>query len=1118
MSIAPHLQCMGRPVLIASDGNPVRFRTRKHLGLLLYLALMPRRPYRREHLVELLWPAARESGGRHSLATALSVLRARLGRDCVTSVGSMVHFTPPDITLDLDRLAANEVLGDEYTPPLEVAALLADFDIPDAPEFMIWRDRQRSRWLPQIREALIRLIDLRRRTGAFREIETLADSLMGLDELSEDAIRAKMEARAFDGDRLTALRLYEDWSSRLQAELQASPGAMVEGIATRLRRRGWERPTSAPVPPVPTDQWKNRPFVGRAAEYRQIYETWERAREGSPRHVLLLGDSGVGKSTLLDRVATAAGLEGAAVSRVQCYELERDIPYAALSSLVRGLLDRPGAAATSPEWLAELARTVPEVKRRFPGIPASLETQGETARVRLTEAVQQLIIALSEEQPVILVVDDLHQTDDASLAVLHLLLRRSTSLPLIALMAARPGGLGQSPQAVRFREGTARIPLLTMNLPPLSVAEAAQLLDNLLQDEPRPCSPAVRKALLAAAHGYPMVLQHLVLDWTAHGDRALALAVGAMTEDLRTDEPEVETYRALIQRISAQLDATAQHVLMLAAVLGPRLNELGLYRLVDLTATQTLAALAELARTRVLRDGGRELEFANELFRGEAYRAIPTSLRRSLHSDIADDLLRRLDQGEAIPGLEIAWHCIRSGRTAESTGHLLRGAEEAMNRGAAHAAEIALSAVTDHLRGSDRSRAELLMADALQEQGRWKESLDYLEGANLPEMSTDFNDDIYIRMIKAKTKLRAPHDPHDDVDLERLTTLATAGGPLSLQLAALLLVARISEHSGSSYQDPRLIKASLDIDAHGLSEEHLGDLAVARGLLFQRKDLGEEAIALLTYALTTLRKAGMLNSKMNTLLNALGCVHCSGGGYDRALPYFINGFDLAVTRGDYQLAATICANLSLSYMRLMRHDEQIAWYERGVAFPEMAGAFRVWWPAAAAIGYHMLGKYNEAQNAIHTAHKGHAHGYLPAHRQILHLQLADALFVMGNYEESNSEASMGIALGPCSIATSGRYARWLARMSVAEENVEPAEVINDMVSKVGSYDVLDQVEILYAASTLNRSKESASSTIHALGEKVALLPPSTVRHLVVLGLDPRIIGATEVNQSLEGIA
>ena len=384
-----HLQCMGRPALSGPDGGLIRFRTRKHLGLLLYLALEPRTQWRRDHLTELLWSRAERGAGRHSLATALSVLRAKLGRESLTTGREAVRFTPAALSLDLDRLAADEIMGDDYTPPLEVAPLLADFDVPDAPEFMQWRDRQRARWLPKIRGALIRLIDLRRRTGAFREIEPLADRLLEMDELSEDGIRAKMEARAFDGDRLTALRLYEDWAGHLQSELQAAPSALMEGMATRLRRRGWERPTSTPIPLVPTDQWKDRPFVGRAREYRQAYEAWESTRAGTPSHMLVLGESGVGKSTLLGRVATAAGLEGAAVSRVQCYEVERDIPYAALASLIEGLLDRPGVAATAPEALAELACLVPGIRRQFPGIPEPKDTPGDDAQVRLIEAMQQ---------------------------------------------------------------------------------------------------------------------------------------------------------------------------------------------------------------------------------------------------------------------------------------------------------------------------------------------------------------------------------------------------------------------------------------------------------------------------------------------------------------------------------------------------------------------------------------------------------------------------------------------------------------------------------------------------------------------------------------------------------
>ncbi len=75
-----HLKCLGSPELRSPSGDPVKFRTRKPLALLLYLAVEPRHPHRRDRLADLLWPKGSALEGRHSVATALSVLRGKLGR------------------------------------------------------------------------------------------------------------------------------------------------------------------------------------------------------------------------------------------------------------------------------------------------------------------------------------------------------------------------------------------------------------------------------------------------------------------------------------------------------------------------------------------------------------------------------------------------------------------------------------------------------------------------------------------------------------------------------------------------------------------------------------------------------------------------------------------------------------------------------------------------------------------------------------------------------------------------------------------------------------------------------------------------------------------------------
>jgi len=120
-------------------GRPLPFRTRKALGLLVYLAAEPR-PHTREALADLLWSRAASPEARHSLANAISEVRRRLGKSAVETTGDRVRLRTDLVSLDLQRLVSGDVLGNEVDGPLDVDGFLEGFELPDAMGFAHWKE------------------------------------------------------------------------------------------------------------------------------------------------------------------------------------------------------------------------------------------------------------------------------------------------------------------------------------------------------------------------------------------------------------------------------------------------------------------------------------------------------------------------------------------------------------------------------------------------------------------------------------------------------------------------------------------------------------------------------------------------------------------------------------------------------------------------------------------------------------------------------------------------------------------------------------------------------------------------------------------------------------------
>jgi DNA-binding SARP family transcriptional activator/tetratricopeptide (TPR) repeat protein len=1101
------LKCLGEPALIRADGQAVRIKVRKHMALLVYLVLENGQRHQREKLAELLWPNLSDNEGRHSVNTAFTALRAAFGQEVLDTTASGVRWSYPQLEVDLTRLVNGQILGDDVTPPLDVGAFLDGFEVPDASEFMFWRERQRAAWLPKIRDALVLLMDRCRRTGDSQQLEQLADRMLALDDLSEEAVRAKMEARAFAGDRVNALKIFEAWRERLHEELRAVPSERLEGLAMRLRKRGWARTAQSTVATVRIDQWKDRPFIGRGREHRRLYEAWERMQHGEPGHAHVLGESGIGKTTLVERLTTAAGLEGATSARVQCYDMEREIPYAAIGGLVRSLLDRPGANGASPEALADLAQAVPEIRRRFPTIPKPADAVGETARLRIAEALHELVTAVADEHPLILVIDDHHLADDASLALVHHLLRRVQGQKVMLVFIARASELGQSPHAIRLRDNLEQFGTVTLELAPMPVEDCDRLVSALCLAADAPPNAATRRALIRAARGYPMVLELLCQDWQERGERSLALSLDAMTTDPETDAAPAETLGKLYDRIVQSLDPGTRNVLNLAAILGHRVNDISMYTVADLSLGQTMGGMSRLTALRVLRDGGDGLEFVNELIRANAYMSVPSAMRRILHANIAGRLIQYEREGMVVGGLVVRGHGTGGGGGEEAVPYLLRGARQALQRGAPHEVELALRSGYSLLKHEhDQAEAQLLLAESLSEQADWHTSLQILADLDIP-LTEDQEATRHALECIADCNLWRYDEHHIRTSLQDLAArLDRISEPFAVALVARALSSLVlASRSVELATQVQAILSPLDsVQASGQARQEwlLASLRV-RYLL----DDPHTVIASMRSLSQEMEATKTKSSAAADLAIGQGNLCCKLGKYEEAITHFDHSDAIAVELGHQSMRASAAANKAFCYGTLGHYDKQIIFARQALSLErEYPNAYRrIFARYNLARAHALRGERVEALMAISEMEEIQTEVAPPWVPQAKYLFLADALWLAGKRRRALMYAKKG-ATGrfsrPYSLDFAGHHSRWFIR--VAGDSKQALEGMEELSAKRQSLDVVDRLEVVLAyAAVLGDTHPRRAATAWADARKIlAQLPAAVGSFLDHFGLMP----------------
>src|SRR5216117_3163798 len=487
------LQLFGSPQLVRGR-SLVRFRTKKHLAVLLYLHFEGRaRAISRDRLVELLWPDVPADKGRHSLSQALLAIRSRLGTDAVTGREQDVQLLA-ELPSDLSALRQGQ------PATVRVAEPLLGLDECAGAEFAHWVDGARVRLKAQARDALRAALQQKRAKGNLSETHLLAAALYDLDPLCTDAVYALAERALLDGDTVAAVRLLKDQVRRAQAELGANPNPEIARLLRRLERG--ERPGFLAQPsPLPERLIRPRAFVAREVELGQLEAIWSRVGGAAYQTCLISGAPGIGKSSLIRRFATSLGARALPVFMVPCQEIGQGIPYATVSELITALGRDPAASGTEPLWLAEASRVCPGLRAIYPGIPPAPDAPPDSIRLRVAEAVIRMMEAVADNGPVLLAFDDLQFLDPASREVLFLITRRLERIPTIILAGARAdeAELGKD-EAVRGGGGL--VWQETVQLQPLERPHVVTLIGDLSADGEE-VSSQIRETIVRLAQGNP---------------------------------------------------------------------------------------------------------------------------------------------------------------------------------------------------------------------------------------------------------------------------------------------------------------------------------------------------------------------------------------------------------------------------------------------------------------------------------------------------------------------------------------------------------------------------------------------------------------------------------------
>ena len=703
------------PVSVTVDGRPCAMPSPAARAVFALLAVDAGRVVPVDRLLTELWGEDRPESRTGSLHAYVSRLRralgdaVELGEDRPAPPVRIRRRAPgyllevPDGALDVVRFtrlldAARSRVAADPGAALELLdealALVSGPPLVDVVDALGPAAEAEARRLGELvldaREARVEaMLGIGRAADAARD----AEQLLVEHPLRESITGLRLLALYRTGRQAEALSGYDALRERLADELGVDPGPALRRLHTQLLQQDPALDLPAAAGPVhasraldPSAARPERCLLGRARELALLDDAVAQAHAGSGSVQVLSGEAGIGKTRLVAEVVRRAGVAGTSVARGQAQETAEAAPYWLWHGVLRDL--------------PEVPRT-PEVEVVLGG---ARDADGAAAltRARVHDTVVRLLVERAATgTPLLLVLEDVHWADEASLALLSVLAERVGDVPLLVVCTYRLEDTAPAGAVAALLARLARTPhSARLQLGGLSTEDARAMLAAHLGAEP---DPATSAAAAERTGGNPFYLQELARLVRDADDAARAWhEVPGTVRDV------------LLHRVDG-LPATSRRLLDIAAVLG-RECDLGLLEEASgLTGAEVDDGLAAAVQSGLVVETALPrplLRFRHALVREALYGRSGARARMRLHAQVGAVMARRPDSDADA----LASQLLAGGDLAEPVTTVcaaLRAADRAMAQLAHdHAQELlerALPLLPRILEPAERDRLELAL-------------------------------------------------------------------------------------------------------------------------------------------------------------------------------------------------------------------------------------------------------------------------------------------------------------------------------------------------------------------------------------------------------------------------